>query len=115
MDKVFVEGAYYWECPKCSEHHFFKIEQSDRIEESEESESILREVLDLEDWQDLPDPIDLDIYQLPDTLECPMCHHTFKADYEDAQEDGELLDELDEEENLEDDWENNNDIDDDYN
>jgi DNA-directed RNA polymerase subunit M/transcription elongation factor TFIIS len=84
MDIVNAERAYSWECPGCGEAHYFKVEYDNNIENNIDAEKHIRDFLDLEEWQDIPEDHGLEVAKLPTEVICDSCGISFAIYYEDA-------------------------------
>lgn len=84
MNIVNAERAYSWECSGCGETHYFKVEYDSDIENNKDAEKHIRDYLDLEEWQDIPEDHGLEVAKLPTEVICNSCGMAFAIYYEDA-------------------------------
>ena len=84
MNIVNAERAYSWECSGCGEVHYFKVEYDNNIENNKDAEKHIRDYLDLEEWQDIPEDHGLEVAKLPTEVICNSCGMAFAIYYEDA-------------------------------
>jgi len=83
MDKVNAERAYSWECLGCGEQHFFKVDFDSNID-NPNAEKHIRDYLELEEWQDIPENHGLEVARLPTEVICNSCGMAFAIYYDDA-------------------------------
>lgn len=83
MDKVNAERAYSWECLGCGEQHFFKVNFDSNID-NPNAEKHIRDYLELEEWQDIPENHGLEVARLPTEVICDSCGMAFAIYYDDA-------------------------------
>jgi hypothetical protein len=102
MNIVNAERAYSWECSGCGEVHYFKVEYDNNIENNKDAEKHIRDYLDLEEWQDIPEDHGLEVAKLPTEVICNSCGMAFAIYYEDAyySEDEDEDEQSDEERNV---------------
>lgn len=83
MDKINAERAYCWQCLGCGEEHFFKVDFSNDID-NPNAEKHIRDYLELEEWQDIPEDHGLEVAKLPTEVICDSCGMAFAIYYDDA-------------------------------
>jgi hypothetical protein len=105
MNIVNAERAYSWECSGCGETHYFKVEYDSDIENNKDAEKHIRDYLDLEEWQDIPEDHGLEVAKLPTEVICNSCGMSFAIYYEDAYYSDDKEDEDDDEIDEDDDTE----------
>lgn len=96
MDKINAERAYCWQCLGCGEEHFFKVDFSNDID-NPNAEKHIRDYLELEEWQDIPEDHGLEVAKLPTEVICDSCGIAFAIYYDDAYYEDEDEDEDDNE------------------
>lgn len=76
-EEVPTKSGVYWTCPNCQELNVSPLEQIP----IEQYERAMRDFLELESWEELPeeskaDPVDL--LQIPEESQCPECKEVFR-------------------------------------
>ena len=94
MHKINAERAYCWECLGCGEQHFCKVDFSNNID-NPNAEKHIRDYLELEEWQDIPEDHGLEVANLPTEVICNSCGMSFAIYYDDAYYEDEDKDETD--------------------
>jgi hypothetical protein len=93
MEKVRLEPAYFWSCPTCGVGQFELVQTWEGTDE--EKENILRTILDLEDWEEIPEMEDDNgLVEAPSKVTCKSCSSKFDV-YFDSSYDNDDHDDLD--------------------
>lgn len=80
---VSLEQAWFWECPRCRKGNYARSVQADI---SEAPEAAVREMLDLEPWEELPEDVEGQFVTAPEFVKCAHCSVEFPC-FADADDD----------------------------
>jgi len=71
--------AWSWQCPSCSEEHFVKPISITELSCYRDDEATLRDLLDLEPWEPLPERIAETFVSAPESVTCESCKKVFEC------------------------------------
>jgi hypothetical protein len=75
MDEIVsLEQAWFWHCPRCKNGNYTRSAPADMTDVPEED---VREMLDLEPWEALPDNVEDHFVTAPEFVQCAHCSATF--------------------------------------
>lgn len=85
MDEIVsLEQAWFWQCPRCQTGNYARSVQADIAEVPEEA---VREMLDLEPWQELPKEVEGHFVTAPEFVKCAHCSAEFSCFVDDEGDD----------------------------
>lgn len=93
MDEIVsLEQAWFWQCPRCRTGNYARSVQADIAEVPEDA---VREMLDLEPWEELPAEVEGHFVTAPESVKCAHCSAEFPCFVDDAddEDDGDFDDE----------------------
>ena len=79
--KIILNNAYWWECPTCKHESFIKAEEIDLEEED------IREILNLDEWEEVPEYHGIRATDLPEMISCNNCDNSFEVLIEEDEDD----------------------------
>lgn len=71
--------AWSWQCPSCCEEQFVKPISITKLSGYRDDEATLRDLLDLEPWEPLPERIAETFVSAPESVTCCACSREFEC------------------------------------
>jgi len=78
---VNLEQAWFWLCPRCGRDNYARSLAAESMDGV--PDETIREMLGLEDWEELPDDVAGEFVTAPMVVQCAHCHTEFPCFVED--------------------------------